>query len=243
MNRRGFSLIEVAIATTVFAVVVFVAVQGVSLLGRQSKTAYETLAQAQDVELLMETIRQELTAMVMNPLPAGQHHEGNSFLRSEPNHTGIQFVATRQTPTGMKRCLVSYLASNVPGAPATAPLKLRKDVFEFTNEGPWTDRIQASTGWPAAWIGARLESEESRFNKLNVMDIRWNFRDPPVGEGRVFFRVDLVVLGREGKRLLPFTTLVSVSTSGDPSSFAACPCLFQPCFNPADPNCCLRGGQ
>ena len=49
------------------------------------------------------------------------------------------------------------------------------------------------------------------------MDIRWNYRKPPYPEGRVFFRVDLVLLTRDGKRLVPYTTLVGVPNAEDPA--------------------------
>lgn len=227
MNRRGFTLVEAGIATVILAVVLGVAVHGLHVAGRQSRFAMDALAQTQDVEIFMETVRQELTAMVMNPLPAGQLHEGNTFMRSEPNHTGIQFVMARTSGAGLKRFLVSYVASNAPGARPGTPLVLRRDVFEFNRTVPWTDRISPQLGWRPEWLGAHLESD-THWSRLDVMDLRWTHRAPPWGESREFFRVDLVVLARDGKRLLPYSTLVGVPTAGDPESYAACPDLFTP---------------
>lgn len=233
--RRALSVVEVLIGSVILALLVGMSMAGFNMLGKQSNHAFETLSQTQDALILFESIRLELASLVMNPFGEPKDHEGNSFLISRPNGTSIQFVTEKREGGVRKRYLVYYEARNDTGPKARAGLTLRKKVWEFKKEGTWTGSV--ATGWPADWVGAEVESQEARWRKLNIMDMRWQYLVPDENEGKVFFRVKLTLQAREGSRLLPLTTLVGVATPDLPAGISDCPCLFDLAFDPAKRDC------
>jgi hypothetical protein len=214
----------------------------VSSMTRQSTRAFYTLSQTQDALLLIETIRLELASLVLNPFSDANDHEGNSFLISKPNGTSIQFVMEKVEKGKRNRYLVYYEAKNQTGPDATRDLSLRKIVWKFTQDSVWYDKIAFPPGWPSGWIGPVVEVQDGKYKSLSIQDMRWQYLVPAENEGRVFFRLKLVLRAAEGVRLLPFTTLVGVQTPDLPTMVSNCPCLFAPCFN-VTPTCdCCSGG-
>ena len=235
-SRRAFTMVEVLIGSLILLLLMGISIAGFNMLGKQSKHAFESLSQSQEAQLLLENVRLELTSMVMNPFADPKDHEGNSFVISKPNGTSIQFVTEKREGDLRKRYLVYYEAKN--GGPKAPPgLSLSKTVWEFKHEGTWGNPIQFPPGWPADWIGKQVEHHEDKWKGLNIQDMRWQYLVPDENEGRVFFRMKLVLKAREGARLMPITTLVAVSTPDLPASISDCPCLFHPRFDPATRDC------
>ena len=232
--RRGLSILEVLIASVILSVLITMATVGFNMLGKQSSHAFESLSQTQDALLLLETIRLELASLVMNPFAEPKDHEGNSFLISQPYGTSIQFVTERREGGARKRFLVYYEAKNFDGAKPKEGLRLRKTVWEFKKDGSWSESVK--TGWPAEWVGKKVEEQEARYKDLNVMDLRWIYLVPDENEGRVFFRVKLTMKG-QGNRMIPLTTLVGAHTPDLPATISDCPCLFAPGFDPVKRDC------
>ena len=241
--KRGFTMLEVAIGAAIMLVIVGVLGAGLSLMNRQSRRAFDALSQMQDALLLMETIRMELSAIVMNPQADQRNHRGNSFLISVPNGTSIQFVTERREGGSRQRYLVYYEAKTTPGPKPASALTLTKKVWKFTRQSGWTDMIQFPPGWPTEWIGPEVETNTARYQNLGVQDMRWHYLVPATDEGRVFFRIKLV-LKSEGGRMLPFSTLVTVPTPDHAQDASECPCLNAPCYDPklANCDCCNAGG-
>lgn len=243
-RRAGVTILELLIAVVLLALVMGATTGGFQAMSLQSYHAADTLATTRKALALMEEIRLELASLVMNPFADGRLHHRNSFVISRPHATSIQFVTERQDAVGgRKRYLVYYEAVNPPGATGPGPLVLQKTTWEFLPRGTWSDRLPVGGSWPAEWIGPLVEREQRRFQDLAVHDLRWQFMAPEEGEGRVYFRVKLVLATRGGKRLLPFTTLVSVPTPDLPTELSGCPCLFAPCWSDEvrDCSCCVAG--
>jgi hypothetical protein len=236
MSRRGLSMLEVLIGSVILALLIGISMAGFNMLGRQSKHAFESLGQAQEAQLLLETIRLELSSMVMNPFADPKDHEGNSFIISRPNGTSIQFVTEKREGDRRQRYLVYYEARN-EGDAAPPGLTLTKTVWKFTHDGTWGDKIRFPPGWPTDWIGPQVEKQKTKWQGLNIQDMRWQYLVPDENEGRVFFRMKMVLKAREGTRLMPITTLVAVSTPDLPASISDCPCLFDARFDPNAPDC------
>ena len=236
MKRRGISLPEVLLAAALIAVVGGALFSGLGTLTRQSSRAGERLWQTQEALLLMETIHRELSGLVLNALPDPRRHEGNAFLISQPNRTSIQFVTLVHGPSGPERRLVYYEARSAPPGTKSA-LALRKQVWNFTHAGDWTQAITFPPGWPAGWVGQSVETEEGRWKRLGVEDMRWQALLPQSGEPELFIRVKLVLRDSEGGGLLPFTTLVGVPLPEPTAEVSDCPCLNLPCFDPKKPDC------
>ena len=139
-----------------------------------------------------------------------------------------------------------YEARQVTSSAGTKNLVLRRIVWNFNQQSPWYARAEyPSNPWLSDWIGSVVETEEAKFRGLHIQDLRWRYVAPLENEGRVFFRVKMVLKSVDGGRFLPFTTLVGVTTPDLPTRIASCPCLFASCFKPAAPacGCCLNGGQ
>ena len=242
MKRRAYSVLEVLIATVILGLVLGVAVSGFNMLNHRTRRAFDSLGRTQSALLLLETMRMELSSMVMNPVPAAKDHEGNSFIISKPNRTSIQFVTEKREPAGPARYLVYYEARSTPGPSPTSALTLRKMVWKFTRAGSWLNPIVFPPGWPADWLGPQVEVRD--YSDLGLEDMRWQYLVPKDGEGRVFLRIKLVLKADAGGRLLPFTSLVSIPTPQTPAEASECPCVNAPCFDPAAPSCdcCEVGG-
>lgn len=240
MKRRGFTLLELAVGTALFAVVGGILMQGFRMMTMQSQRASDMLGQTQAALLLLETLRLELGSMVMNPIADADEHEGNSFVISAPNRTSIQFVTERRTAAGRERFLLSYEATRTAGR----PLALRKRTWRFTWMGAWMDQTAADGEWPPEWVGPLVEDETRRYSALALEDLRWQCEVPGEQEGRVFVRVKLVL--RAGpSRLVPLSTLIALPTPDHTRDASECPCLMAPGFDPANPDCefCLPGGK
>ena len=240
MKRSAFSLVEVMIALAILTILLTLAVRGLGYLGKSSKVAFDELSQTQDVLLFLEDVRMELEAMVMNPLPPDQLHEGNSYIRSQPNHTSIQFVTERQDATGRQRYLVYYEAARPAGTAPDGPLTLKKSTWKFTGppgRGTWIEHFPT---FPPDWIGPLVKTEEQKFKELNVLDLRFTDHWSFMPEGWIYFRVNFIVGTPNGERQMPYTTLVGVPTPAHPWDLAGCPCLFAPDYNPADPKSCEK---
>ncbi len=245
-RRRGLTLLELVIAVSLMAVVIGTAASGFGMLSRQSVHAADTLTQTRKVMQLLEEVRLELSSLVMNPFADGRLHYRNSFVISRPHGTSIQFVTERQdAKEGRKRFLVYYEAVNPEGTVGPGPLVLRKRTWEFLELGNFQARLPRGGTWPAEWIGELVEDETRRYQDLVIHDMRWQYLVPSDNEGRVFFRLKVVVAARDGKRLLPYSTLVSVATPDLPAEISTCRCLFAPCFDPKVPDCscCVEGAS
>lgn len=241
MTRRGTTILELVVGFALLTVLIAIAVGCSNLLNRQSRRAFDSLGQAQEVTLLLENIRLELASMVMNPTEDARAHENNSFVISQPNRTSIQFVTERREGGERRRFLVYYEAKD---AVAGGGLTLTKTVWEFRNMGSWNNPIEFPAGWPPEWIGPVAEHHVTRFAALRLSDIQWTYLAPDEKEGRVFFRIKLAVISAGG-RLVPFTTLVAVPTPDLPTAVSDCPCMFAACYDPATKNCdcCTAGSQ
>jgi hypothetical protein len=244
MKRAGFTLAECSISTSILAIVIVSILGVVRLLDRQSRSAFESLGQTQDALLLLESIRLELGSLVMNPTGDAQKHRGNSFVISTPHQSSIQLVTERRTGSERKRFLVYYEATRVAGGSSASPaFGLRRTVWAFNNLGAWNEQITFPPGWPASWIGPKVEQDDRRWRGLGIQEIRWDYLVPAENEGKVFFRVKLVLKSASSGRLMPFTTLVAVRTPDLPAAVSDCPCLFASCFDPNKPDCgCCIGG-
>lgn len=243
MTRRGLTFVEVLVGAVVMALLATIGLAGFHALGRQSGHATESLARVQEALLLLETIRLELASIVMNPFADPRDHEDNSFVISRPHGTSIQFVTERREGGDRRRHLVYYEATDrhPPGGSARG-LSLRKVVWRFDLEGTWNDRIRFPPGWPEPWIGPVVATEDRRWERLGIQDLRWQYLVPSEGEGRVYFRIKLVLRGPSSGRLEPYTTLVAVPTPDLPATVSDCPCMFAPCFQPSRPRCdCCNG--
>lgn len=232
--RRAITIIEVLIGSVLFVVLIGMVMLAMNTLGKQSSHAFEGITQTQDALMLLESIRLELSSMVMNPFHDPKEHEGNSFLISRPYGTSIQFVTERRDKGKRERFLVYYEAKNDTGETPREGLILSKKVWEFKKPGTWSEAVQA--GWPKDWVGKQVESVEARYRNLNVLDLRWFYLVPDENEGKVFFRVKLTLRG-QGSRLVPLTTLVGVATPDLPATISDCPCLFAPGFDAAKRDC------
>jgi len=227
MRAHGFSIVEVLIGAVILATLIGILMSGTTMLGRQSNRAFDALSQIQDVQLLMETVRLELASIVMNPFGKARHHENNSFVISQPNRTSIQFVTERQEGADTRRYLVYYQCQDRPGIKPGTGLQLTKKTWKFLREDNWNEHVKFPPGWPATWLGPQVESDD-RYAHLNIQHLSWTYLVPEDKEGRVFFRIKLVVAS--GARLLPFSTLVAVRTPDVLKNLSFCRSLFAPCF-------------
>lgn len=203
---------------------------GQRLLDRQSRQASDGVDQTHAALLLLETIRMDLEALVLNPVSHPDDHAGQSFLLSHPDGTSIQFVSERRLDGKPRRHLVHYAVTS-----AEEGLRLSRRAWAFQREEAWDERIEGS-GFPAGWIGAPEESQESEWKDLGIQDLRWFFLAPEEDSGQVYFRVKLVVRSPRG-RSLPFTMLVAVPSPAPAGQISACPSVNAPCFDPAEPDC------
>jgi len=243
IGEGGLTVVEILIGLVILVLVISMIVSMVSTMTRQSTRAFHTLSQTQDALMLIETIRLELGSLVLNPFADARDHDGNAFLLSKPNGTSIQFVMERLEKTKRNRYLVYYEAKNRTGPDAGQGLSLRKIVWKFNQDSVWYDKIAYPPGWPSGWIGPVVETQEGKYKSLSIQDMRWQYLTPEENEGRVFFRLKLVLKAAEGMRLLPFTTLIGVQTPDLPTTVSNCPCLFDPCFSKMPRNCaCCSGG-
>jgi prepilin-type N-terminal cleavage/methylation domain-containing protein len=239
--RGGFTIPEVLLGLSILALLSSVSLSGFNILNRQSRSAFDSLGQLQEAELLLENIRLELSSIVLNPFADAREHEGNSILISKPNGTSIQFVIEKQERGGRQRYLVYYEGGNMPGGgPGT---RLRKKVWKFERSAPWLDPIQFPPGWPANWIGALVEDQDEKYRNLNLVDIKWRYLVPGENEGRVFVRLNILLKPHDGAALIPLSTLVGITTPDPPATISDCPCLFHPDFDPTKRDCtfCIGG--
>jgi len=238
IESRGISVLELLIAAAILSLVIGVVINVVHTMTRQSSYAFNALSQIQDAMLLLETVRLELSSMVLNPFNDGSLHEGNSFLISKPLGNSIQFVTERREGAERQRYLVWYDASKSSTTPGCK--LLRKVVYRFNLKGSWETRL-SSTGppWPEGSVGTVVETQE--FASLPVNWIRWQYLVPEESEGKVFFRLKFILQAIEGKRLAPFTTLVGVHTPDIPTTISGCPCMFRSCFTEKGCYCCSEG--
>jgi hypothetical protein len=246
MRRRAVSLPELSIAVGLLVIIIGVAISGLKLMGVEARNATETLNQTQSALLLMERIRLELSSIVLNRRQISALHQNNSFWISQPNGSSIQFVTESVKDGNRERSLVYYQAKNPEDTKPGIGLELTKTVYRWNHMGEWQDQILPGQ-WPAGFIGPVIEQTKiSRYLKDQdawlsslgkIEDIQWIFQCPPGGEseGRVFFRVKLVLRAAGGSRLLLFTTLVGVSTPDIAAGLSSCPSLFANCFDPARP--------
>jgi len=243
VNRRGVTLIEMLVGASILVTMLFVLYGGLHTMERQAHCSSNSLAQVQEGLLLMEAIRIELASLVLNPFSNAADHEGNSFVISKPNGTSIQFVMERLRDGERQRFLVCYESVTPPKG--TPGLLLHKRVYVFRQNTPWQDPVDLTTGWRQDWIGPLVEDESSRFRNLAIQDLRWRCLVPQENEGKVYFRVKLVLRTLDPGRMLPFSTLVSVATPDLPTRVSDCPCLFAPCFDPTRPDChcCSARGE
>jgi len=244
-RRRATTLVEFMVGIVILATLIGVIFSLSNMMSRQSRYTYGNLSQTQDAFFLLENMRLELQSMVMNPFEDARDHEGNSFVISEPTGSSIQFVTEKREGNERKRFLVYYEAKRRSSSAREEGLSFRKIVWRWKQESPWYTKVSfPSNPWPAEWVGPIVETDEGRFRGLRLQEIRWRFVAPLENEGRVFFRVKMVLKAIEGNRFLPFSTLVGVATPDLPTRIAACPCLFSSCFTFERPSCscCLTGG-
>ena len=243
--RRAFTIVELMVSAAIMSTLMGVIFTGVHMLTKQSKSAYDELGQTQEALHLIENIRLELASLVLNPFASAADHQGNSFLISKPNGTSIQFVTEKREGDKRQRYLVSYEATTA----AAGGLNLKKTVWQFNQVSSWLENLDAS-GWPSSWIGAVVEKEEARYRGLGIQDLRWQYLPPEENEGRVFFRIKLVLKALDSDRMMPFGSLIAVSTPELPASISDCPCLFASCFIPwnsggkqklGNCSCCITG--
>lgn len=241
-RRRAATVLEVMISIALFALVLAGAAGGFRMMAKQSASAGDSLEQTRRAMAFLDEVRLELGSMVMNPFGDPRGHDCNSFVISRPFGTSIQFVTAREVAGERKRFLVYYEAANPEGRARGTGLVLRKKVWEFTQDGTWMDRIEDGETWPAGWIGELVEERELDLGGRALQDLRWQYLVPEEDEGRVFFRIRMVLATSTGRRL-PFSTLVSVATPQLPADRSACPCLFATCYDPGEGNldCCLGG--
>lgn len=242
---QGVTVLELVLALGLFGLVAGAVFGSVDLMGRQSRQAFHATAQTRAALMLLEQLRVELSSMVLNPFQDARYHEGNSFIISRPYGTSIQFVMEKRNGPERERFLVYYEARDMDPEDPGNGLVLRKRVWEFHPRTPWVEAIDPRTSWPADWIGACVTDDTSSFQDLDLQDIRWQYLVPEENEGRVFFRVKLVLRSAQGRTFLPFSTLVGLQTPDPPSQVSDCPCLLSPMYDPADPDCgaCLEGSE
>jgi hypothetical protein len=251
MRRRALTILELLIAFSLFFVIFGVAVSALRVLGRQAGSATETLNQTQAALLLLERIRLEISSIVLNPVALPILHQDHSFVITRPNGTSIDFVTELRKKDGSReRRLIRYQAATKKKDKPEEGLALSKTVWQFNYPGEWHDEIKFPPGWKT-FAGPKIESEcvsAEQFRSLGtIVDMQWIFCYPHLEqggkilplepEGRVFFRVKLALRASGSTRILPFTTLVGVSEPDLSQGYSTCPCLFQPCFNPAKPDC------
>ena len=106
------------------------------------------LHESQSLLLEMQVCRSRAFASFAAPLLAETFGGAPASWESEAFYR--RQIAVRPGPNGPRRCLISYLATNRPGAGPSEPMGLKKDVFEFTRQGIWTERVEPATGWPAS---------------------------------------------------------------------------------------------
>ncbi|MBI4859735.1 MAG: hypothetical protein HY815_05665 [Candidatus Riflebacteria bacterium] len=242
--RPGLTVVEILVGTAILCALVG-AILGVTRgMHHQSIRTVGRLSQMQDALLLLETIRLELASLVLNPFEDARDHENNSFVISRPHGRSIQFVTERRQGAGRQRYLVWYDASRPSSVPGCTTL--RKVVYRFDQAGAWASRLDRSDRpWPAEWLGPVQETREAGYRSLLLRDMRWEYLVPFENEGRVFFRVKLVLQAAEGGRLLPLTTLVGIQTPDLSTRVSGCPCLFADCYGAGpvpDCHCCSGGG-
>lgn len=237
MRHHGVSLVELVVVAAILAVLMGGVYMATTQLNRQSSHASVGLTQVQEALLFLESVRMELSSIVMNPMADGSDHRGNSFTISEPNGSSIQFVTERFEGGFRKRHLIYYQARPKNGRDSANGILMTKKVWSFDQLTAWEQEITYPPGWPAAWIGPLEESAPDRWRDLGLLDVRWQYLVPEEPEGRVFFRVKLV-LGVPGKgRTVPLSTLIAVQTPDLPRDITACPSYFSGCFDPARPDC------
>ena len=237
-NARGFTVLETLIGGAVLASLAAVAIQGLGGMSRQSDRAGAILHQTQEALTLLETLRLELSSMVMNPLPEPANHRGNSLEITDDGRR-LQFVAEHRQRGRVERFLVAWGAEGPDGLRTLA-----RHANAFLFRANWYTPAGRGGSWPQAWVGPTIPEMSKRFDAVPLADVRFDYLVPRELESRVYLRVKLVVRAAGG-RLVPMSTLVSLPTPDPRDDVSECPCLFSPGFDPAHPDCeaCLGGDQ